>query len=159
MINCTFENGNKASKGLRHVTIGAIIVNEDKKVLLIKRAEKMHNGGKYSIPGGFLDRDENTAQATLRELKEETGYDGEIVSLFRINDSPNRPKEDRQNVDFLFVVKVIGGKETDNVEVSQIVWFEKDDLPKDEEFAFDHRETILKYFAYLENKFSLPIIG
>jgi ADP-ribose pyrophosphatase YjhB (NUDIX family) len=159
MINCTFENGNKASKGLRHVTIGAIVVNQEKKVLLIKRAENMHNGGKYSIAGGFLDRGENTAEGTLRELKEETGYDGEIITLFRINDSPTRPKEDRQNVDFLYVVKVVSGIATDNAEVSKILWVSKEYLPKDEEFAFDHRDSILKYFKYLENAFPLPIIG
>lgn len=119
----------------------------------------MHNGGKITIPGGFLDRDENTTQATLRELREETGYKGEIISLFRINDNPNRPKEDRQNVDFLYIVNVVSGKATDNEEVSRIFWVSKENLPKEEEFAFDHRESILKYFEYLEKTFSLPIIG
>lgn len=159
MISCTFESGHKATKGLRHVTVGAIAINQDKRVLLVKRAEGMHNGGKYTIPGGFLDRGESTAEGTLRELKEETGYDGEILNLFRINDNPNRPKEDRQNVDFLYLVKIVGGKETENKEISKIFWVSKDDLPGDEEFAFDHRESILKCFNYLANDFPLPIFG
>lgn len=158
MITCLFEGGNKAIKGLRHVTVGAIAVNEKKQVLLVKRAEGMHNGGKYTIPGGFLDRDENTKQATLRELKEETGYEGEIISLFRINDNPNRPKEDRQNVDFLYIVEITGGEPKNDSEVSRILWVDKDTLPKEEEFAFDHRETILKYFDYLEKDFFLPLL-
>jgi 8-oxo-dGTP diphosphatase len=158
MISCTFENGNTAAKGLRHVTVGAIAVNDKNEVLLVKRADNIHNGGKYTIPGGFLDRGENTTEATLRELKEETGYDGEIIKLFRINDSPNRPKEDRQNVDFLYLVNVVGGTKTENAEVSAIVWVAKDNLPADEEFAFDHRESILQYFAYLEKNFALPIL-
>jgi len=159
MISCLFENGNKAIRGLRHVTIGAIVVNENKQVLLVKRAANMHNGGKFTIPGGFLDRDENTEQGTLRELKEETGYEGEIDCLFRINDNPNRPKEDRQNVDFLYIVKLKSGIKTINSEVSKILWFDKDQLPEEEEFAFDHKNSILKYFEYLEKTFSLPIIG
>ena len=159
MISCTFENRNKAVKGLRHVTVGAIVINQDKKVLLVKRATNMHNGGKYAFPGGFLDRDENTAEGTLRELKEETGYDGEILSLFRINDSPNRSKEDRQNVDFIYLVKIVGGSENENKEVEKIFWISKENLPEDEEFAFYHRESVLKCFAYLANSFSLPIIG
>lgn len=159
MITCTFENGNKALRGLRHVTVGAIVVNDNKQVLLVKRAENMHNGGKFTIPGGFLDRDENAPQGTLRELKEETGYDGEIISLFRINDSPNRPKEDRQNVDFIYIVKIIGGVSAINTEVTNILWFNKDNLPEEEKFAFDHRNSILKYFEYLEKKFPLPIIS
>lgn len=155
MIHCTFENGRKAS--LRHVTVGAIVINEKKEVLLVKRAVS-HNFGKFTIPGGFLDRDENTMQATLRELKEETGYSGEILSLFRINDNPNRPKEDRQNVDVLYAVKITGGKPTLNEEVSEIRWFSKNAIPGEEEFAFDHRETILLYFQYLDKAFALPLL-
>lgn len=94
----------------------------------------------------------------MRELKEETGYDGEIVRLFRINDNPNRPKEDRQNVDFIYLVKIIGGTSTENNEVSEIIWVDKNSLPPDEDFAFDHRDSIVKYFEYLEKEFALPII-
>lgn len=60
MISCTFENGNKALRGLRHVTVGAIAINENNQVLLVKRAVHLPNGGKLSIPGGLLDRDKNT---------------------------------------------------------------------------------------------------
>ncbi len=159
MINCTFENGNNALRGLRHVTVGAIAVNTDMQVLLVKRALNIHNGGKFTIPGGFLDRDEDIAQGVLRELKEETGYDGKIVSLFRVNDKPNRPKEDRQNVDIIYIVNVISGSSTINAEVSNVLWFSKDELPSEDEFAFDHRDSILKYFDYLVKEFPLPIIG
>jgi ADP-ribose pyrophosphatase YjhB (NUDIX family) len=159
MIACTFENGQPAVSGLRHVTVGAIVVNDHHQVLLVERAASLDFSGKWTIPGGFLDRDETTAEGTLRELHEETGYAGAIVCLFRINDSPKRPKEDRQNVEFLYIVNVISGGATLNAEVSQIVWFEKDKLPEEEAFAFDHRESILRYFAYVENPFPLPILG
>lgn len=157
MIECAFENGNKAN--LRHVTVGAIAVNDKKEVLLVKRAPNIWNGNKYAIPGGFLGRDEGAKGATLRELREETGYDGEIAFLFRVNDNPRRPKEDRQNVDILYIAKVIGGEPTLNKEVSEIKWFSESNLPSEEEFAFDHRDSILKYFQYLKEPYELPIIG
>ena len=53
----------------------------------------------------------------------------------------------------------MSGVATMNAEVSQIVWFDKDQLPEEEAFAFDHRESILRYFAYLEKPFPLPILG
>ena len=68
-------------------------------------------------------------------------------------------KEDRQNVDFIYIVKVVSGASTINTEVTNILWVNKDKLPKEEEFAFDHRNSILKYFDYLEKEFSLPIVG
>src|SRR5438309_392191 len=97
MIICTFEHGNRAS--LRHITVGAIALNEKSQVLLVKRAPQLSRGNNYTIPGGFLDRNETIQQAVLRELHEETGYQGSIKMLFRINDNPQRPNEDRQNVD------------------------------------------------------------
>lgn len=157
MITCAFEDGGKA--GLRHVTVGAIVVNDKNEVLLEKRAPHLLNGGKYTVPGGFLDRDEDTKAAVLRELYEETGYRGKIECLFRINDSAKRPKEDRQNVDFVYVVTVKPDSFVENKEVTEIAWFTKDTLPTEEEFAFDHREAILWYFEYLEKKFPLPILG
>ena len=160
MIQCEFEDGGKANPGLRHVTVNAIALNDKNDVLLIKRSTKYSRGNKYSTPGGFLDRDGDTKQAVLKELKEETGYDGEVLMLFQINDNPNRPKEDRQNVDFNYIVKIIGGeKRIDNDEVIEVDWFSKDNLPSDEEFAFDHRAIILRYFDYMQKQFPLPVIG
>ena len=64
MIACTLENGKKAENGLRHVTVGAIVVNDHHQVLLVERAAHIDFSGKWTIPGGFLDRDENTAAVT-----------------------------------------------------------------------------------------------
>lgn len=73
MINCQFENGNKAS--LRHVTVDSIVLNENRdSILLVKRAPHLSNPNKYALPGGFLGRDENTETAAKREVLEETGY-------------------------------------------------------------------------------------
>ncbi len=156
MITCKFEDGGEAL--LRHVTVGALVVNDSREILLVKRASK-HRFGKYTIPGGFLSRDENAEQATLRELKEETGYDGKILEFFRVNDNPKRPKEDRQNVDLLYLVEKVGGEAVLNSEALEIKWFSEESLPPEEEFAFDHRDSIKKYFQYLKEKFKLPIIG
>jgi 8-oxo-dGTP diphosphatase len=157
MIKCILENGRETS--FRHVTVGAIALNERREVLLVRRAKTLIRGDTYTLPGGFLDRGEDLEQGALRELKEETGYDGKIEALFQINGSPNRPKEDRQNVDFVFIVKVVGGEITLNQEVIDIKWFSKESLPSEEDFAFDHRAIILHYFEYLKKSFMLPIIG
>lgn len=159
MITCTFENGNKADKGLRHVTVGAIAVNEKGQVLLVKRGPGVPRPNTYSVPGGFFDRDETTADAVLRELQEETGLTGKIRCLFHINDNPLRPKEDRQNVDFIYVVDVAAGEIKTDWETSSAAWFDEATLPKEEEFAYDHRVVIEKFFAYQKQAFPLPLVG
>lgn len=157
MIHCTFEDGGKAS--LRHVTVGVIAVNTENQVLLIKRAPNTWNGNKYSIPGGILDRDEDSKAGALRELFEETGLRAKDLKLFRVNDNPNRPKEDRQNVDVIYVTERANGEIKTDKEVSTAEWIDENNLPTDDEFAFDHRDSIVRYFEFRKNPFTLPIVG
>ena len=101
MITCTFENGKEAR--LRHVVVHAIVEKDDS-LLLVKRSPTISEGGKWSLPSGFLDRDETAAEGVLRELKEETGWEGKVSGLFFIKTDTHRPHEDRQNVSFHFLV-------------------------------------------------------
>lgn len=156
MISCQFENGNKAS--LRHVTVDSIVLNKNRdSILLVKRAPHLTNPNKYALPGGFLGRDETTENAAKREVLEETGYQTLTIGLFRINDNPNRPKEDRQNVDFVYLLEAGEKVATPDDEVSNVVWFKLDSLPPPEEFAFDHYENIELYLKFLQNPFPLPV--
>jgi len=155
MITCTFENGGHAS--LRHVVAHAI-VERDGALLLEKRAGPILETGKWGLPSGYLERDETAAQGILRELKEETGWLGEIISLFRINSNPNRPKEDRQNVSFDYLVKPIEKVGKPDHESSKIEWIPIKKLLPLDELAFDHGESIELYLKYKKEHFALPII-
>lgn len=159
MITCTFENGKLASPGLRHITVGAIAYNEKHQVLLVKRSKKYSRPNTWTVPGGFLDRDRTIQEAVVKELKEETGMIGEVQQLFHVNDYPDRPNEDRQNVDFIYLVKVDGGSFSHDDEITNIKWFDRKNLPEERDFAFDHRSSILKFYEYLEQPFALPLLG
>lgn len=142
MLTCKFEDGGTGNQ--RHVVVDALVIDKNK-ILLIKRAAHLTNGGKYAFPGGFLDRDETAEQAVVREVKEETGYDANVESLFTIIDNPNRPQEDRQNVAFIYIVKPLGQTGKADSESSEVKWFSLDDLPPEKDFAFDHYQTIQEY--------------
>ena len=81
MITCRFENGRSAT--LRHVVVHAV-VERGGALLLVKRAPTLSEGGKWGLPGGFLDRDERLVDGVLRELREETGWSGEVRALLRV---------------------------------------------------------------------------
>ncbi len=149
MIDCTFENGNKAN--LRHVVVDAICL-KDNQILLVKRSQKVLQTGKFALPGGFLNRDETADQAVIRELLEETGNSGKIVKLLQVLDNPNRENEDRQNVSFIYQIKV-GEKVSDSdAEVDSIHWLNLNQLPKKEEFAFDHHNILTSNLDKVELK-------
>lgn len=155
MITCTFEDGGMGS--LRHITTDCIL-EKDNKILLIKRASHLLEGGKWGLPGGYLDRDENIQTGAVREVVEEAGYTADNLTLFMINSNPNRPREDRQNFNVTFVA-TLGEKvgEPDH-ETDDVQWYGVDQLPTEENLAFDHHMILSRYLEYRKEKFTLPIL-
>lgn len=162
MIKCTFENGNIAAPGLRHITVNAIVI-QNIQVLLGLRADVKGLGmkeiGKWALIGGFLSRDESIVDAVKREVMEESGWEIDQLSLFRINDNPNRPHEDRQNVDMIFIANAVKQVGTNDEEVKELRWFPLDQLPSADQIAFDHGQDMQMYLDYLKNPRTLPILS
>lgn len=156
MINCTFENGNQNS--LRHVTVGCLVV-QDGKILLAKRAAGLLEAGKWCLLGGYVDRDETTAQAIEREVMEESGWEITNLRLLRMNDNPNRPHEDRQNIDIIFVADAVKKTGEKDWESDEVRWYSLDSLPGREEIAFDHIDSIDLYKKYEQKGLPLTAPG
>lgn len=72
-------------------TVGVVCLRGDQ-VLLIKRGTPPRQN-QWSVPGGRLEWGETTAVAALRELKEETGVDAQLLGLIDVIDGvfPARP--------------------------------------------------------------------
>jgi len=56
-----------------HVAVG--VIYRDRKFFLTKRADNVHQGGKWEFPGGKVEANETVAQALARELKEEVAIE------------------------------------------------------------------------------------
>lgn len=97
---------------------------------------------------GYLDFNENLAEASVRESQQECGIilNPQKLQFVGINDDPS---ENRQNVtvryyyvcdgeDFDLEMAVGGEKD----EVEKVEWLDVDNLPND--FCFNHRERILE---------------
>jgi ADP-ribose pyrophosphatase YjhB (NUDIX family) len=85
-----------------------VVMNQHNEVLLNLRTDS-HN---WSLPGGFLEYGETYRQACLREMKEDSGLDVEIVKLLKAFDkgTATYPNGDvAQTITELFLVKPIGG--------------------------------------------------
>lgn len=57
-----------------HVAVG-VILGVDGRILLAKRPDHLHMGGRWEFPGGKVEADESIQQAMARELKEELDID------------------------------------------------------------------------------------
>ena len=62
-------------KKIKHFTASALIVNKDKVLLVHHKKLDV-----WLYPGGHIENDENPDETLLREVKEETGLDIEIIS-------------------------------------------------------------------------------
>lgn len=142
MLTCLFENGGRAT--LRHAVVHAIVERDDA-LLLVQRAQHLSQGGTWGLPGGFLDRGETLADGVLRELYEETGWTGRVIGLLRINSNPHRPRENRQNIAFDFVVEPLAQTGRPDAESSAIAWVPIDRLPPLDTLSFDHGDTVSEY--------------
>ncbi|MBI4130379.1 NUDIX domain-containing protein [Candidatus Roizmanbacteria bacterium] len=156
MITCTFEDNGKGT--LRHAVITGIVIQDDK-LLLIKRAENLlYEGGKWALPGGFLDRGETFEEGARREILEESGYQVYKLTLFLINSGPNRAGEDRQNVDIVFFGEAKNKIKKPDHEVSDVGWYLFAHLPSPQEIAFDHFMIITRFMEYRKKQFRIPIL-
>uniref|UniRef100_UPI003F4910CD NUDIX hydrolase n=1 Tax=Streptomyces sp. CA-136453 TaxID=3240050 RepID=UPI003F4910CD len=59
--------------GITKHVVGAVIADEDSKVLLLHRTADDYLGGLWELPSGGVDPGENLIDALHREVKEETG--------------------------------------------------------------------------------------
>ncbi|MCX7358185.1 MAG: NUDIX hydrolase [Alphaproteobacteria bacterium] len=71
------------------LTVDCVVFDKADRLLLIRRAHEPFTD-RYALPGGFVDVGETAEAAALRELKEETGVDGQIVRLIGVYSEPSR---------------------------------------------------------------------
>jgi ADP-ribose pyrophosphatase YjhB (NUDIX family) len=62
----------------------AIVVTENDRVLLGKRIATAPCGGRWALPAGFIEFDEDFLTAARREAKEETGLDIAVTGILNV---------------------------------------------------------------------------
>lgn len=107
------------------VAVLALVLQEDK-VLLIQRAFNPGKG-KWACPAGFVEHDEDPADAVLRELEEETGFQGKITALLEVF-----PRKDKGIADIViaYTVEITGGELVADDDAADAKWFTRDTLPE-----------------------------
>ncbi len=106
------------------------IVVQDDKILFVREA-KMHDAGKWSLPGGWCDIDTSPAEAAEKEVLEESGYKVKITKLLGIQDRSKYIQSKMYSTyNIFFLAEVVGGKNDPNFEVTEADWFSFDDLPE-----------------------------
>lgn len=108
-------------------------------IILIKRKNPPPG---WAIPGGFVDYGETLEDAVIREAKEETGLDINLVRQFHTYSDPKRDPR-HHTVSTIFLSSASGNPVAAD-DASEVKIFTRENLP--EEIAFDHRKILEDYF-------------
>lgn len=97
-----------------------LIFDQQNRILLCHRRDY----NLWNVPGGTTEAGEAPWETVIRELKEETGLDVEIVRLAGIYN-----KSEKNELVFSFVCKIKGGELTLNEEADKIEYFDVNKIP------------------------------
>ncbi|MCI0714640.1 MAG: NUDIX domain-containing protein [Chloroflexi bacterium] len=147
--------------GLYSLGAGGIIINEDngeRSVLLIQRNRSpgLHL---WTIPGGYIDHDEIIEHGIVREIREETGLETEIIRMVGYRNHLERGKNDSY---VIFLMRLVGGHlvETPNEEIAAIGFFAADELETLDNLSETSRYLAMLGLDYRGQGFtSVPIAG
>lgn len=117
------------------LAVDAIILHAGK-IVLIRRLNEPFKG-QFAIPGGFVDIGETVEQAVIREAKEETSLDIEIIKMIGIYSDPRR--DARGHVVSICYLAYGSGIIKAGSDAKDIKKFRIDEIP---DLAFDHNLMI-----------------
>ena len=131
------------------LTTDIFIFDEDFNFILIKRKNDPYKDY-WALPGGFVEYSESVESAAIREAKEETSIDVELIDLVNVYSKPDR--EPRGHT--VTVVYTAKGNIKDmkaNSDASEIGIFSCENLDEIN-IAFDHEEIINDCLTVVKSK-------
>jgi len=105
------------------VGTGALILR-DGKLLLVKRGAQP-GFGKWSVPGGLVELGESVRDAMVREVKEEVGFDVEVVKLTDVVDTITLDGNGRVQYHFVvvnFLAHIVSGELKTATDILEARW-------------------------------------
>lgn len=111
------------------VAVTAFVLDDQDRVLLIRRTDN----GLWALPGGAQDFGEYIAETVVRETREETGIEVEVIGLIGIYSNPNHivafsNGEVRQQFSICFRARPVGGSLATSSESSDVRWVAHQEL-------------------------------
>ena len=107
------------------VAAGVVVVREGQ-VLLVRRGAGAARG-RWSIPAGFVEYDEDPATTAVRECREETGLEVVLTGLLDV--IPGERVTGEASFIIVYQGRVEGGQPRAGDDATQVAFFPLDDLP------------------------------
>ena len=115
----------------------AVLIEKDGRVLLVRRANEPYRG-LWTLPAGFVNGNEDPAEAAARECLEETGLNVHVTRVLDVIAG----REHKRGADFIIVylAEVVSGELMADDDADAAEWFARSELPP---LAFQATQKIL----------------
>jgi len=121
--------------------VDGVILDGKGNILLIKRKYPPYKDF-YALPGGFIEKGESPKQAIMREIKEETNSEVEIIKNIGVYDKPGRdPRGEVHSTAFLCKIVSDISKVEANMDSKDAIFTPISEL-NHIKFAFDHKQIL-----------------
>ena len=93
----------------------------------------MHErGGKWSLPGGWVDVNTSVGESAVKEVREEAGLDAVVQRVIAVQDRErhNAPRYAYKVCKVFVLCTVTGGRFRENSETTESAYFPPDALPE-----------------------------
>jgi 8-oxo-dGTP diphosphatase len=120
-----------------------VLCEVDDGLVLIKRGHPPHRGS-WALPSGYIEADESSEQAAIRECEEEIGLKIEIVDLFGVDSFPEGSLS--SGIIIFYRARPVGGLLQAGDDAADARVFLPQDLPDDIPFR-THREVLRRWAA------------
>jgi 8-oxo-dGTP diphosphatase len=128
-----------------------VVILDGNRVLLGKRTAPP-GAGKWAIPSGYIEVEDDYISTAIQEAKEETGLDVEIQSVFNVLSSFYSP---RYHFLVIYVIaKITGGTLQAGDDMAEVAWFQIGEALPD--LAFQEDADFLQTLTKQEPK-GIPI--
>lgn len=109
------------------IAVGAVVGNDEGQILLVQRADS----GVWLYPTGWADIGYSASEIAVKEVKEETGIDCEVVQLIAVLDGLRLGFTRIPLYSLVFHCRATGGElEAHPLETSAVGWFGEQSLPE-----------------------------
>lgn len=115
----------------------AVLVEEDSRVLLVRRAGEPFRG-LWTLPAGFVNAGEDPARAAERECLEETGLSVRVKQILEI--IAGREHEHGADFVIVYLAEIVSGVLAPADDADAVEWFDRSKLPP---LAFKATQKVL----------------
>lgn len=104
----------------------AVLIVQDERVLLIKRANDPKKGY-WALPAGFVDAGEDPQAAGCREALEETGLQVAIERLLDVFHTPD--DGGLADIVIVYAARIVDGALQPDDDAEEVAWFSREAIP------------------------------